>query len=82
MNITVRLFATFRDFLPPHALRSALRLEVEEHQSVLKALHVPDDLPRIVLINGLHAAEDSRLTDGDVVSIFPPLIGGRSAAKR
>jgi sulfur-carrier protein len=85
VNITVRLFATFRDFLPPHALRSALRLEVEEHQrvdAVLKALHVPDDLPRIVLINGLHAAEDSRLTDGDVVSIFPPLIGGRSAAKR
>jgi molybdopterin converting factor small subunit len=57
---------------------------VEEHTSVaavLKALHVPDDLPRIVLINGLHAAEDSRLTDGDVVSIFPPLIGGLSSMK-
>lgn len=82
MNITVRLFATFRDFLPQHAIRSTLHLDVEEHKSVgavLKVLHVPDDLPRIVLINGLHAAEDSPLTAGDVVSVFPPLIGGLSS---
>ena len=81
MKITVRLFATFRDFLPQQAVRSAVRLEVEEDKSVgavLKALHVPVELPRIVLINGLHAAEDSLLTDGDVVSVFPPLIGGLS----
>lgn len=79
MKITVRLFATFRDFLPQQAVRSAVRLEVEEDKrvgAVLKALHVPVELPRIVLINGLHAAEDSLLTDGDVVSVFPPLIGG------
>jgi molybdopterin synthase sulfur carrier subunit len=82
MKVTVRLFATFRDFLPQHAVRSALQLEVEEHRSVkavLKALRVPDDLPRIVLINGLHAAEDSLLTEGDIVSVFPPLIGGLSS---
>ena len=81
MRITVRLFATFRDFLPQQAVRSAVRLEIEEDKrvgAVLKALHVPVELPRIVLINGLHAAEDSLLTDGDVVSVFPPLIGGLS----
>ena len=81
MKITVRLFATFRDFLPQQAVRSAVRLEIEEDKrvgAVLKALHVPVELPRIVLINGLHAAEDSLLTDGDVVSVFPPLIGGLS----
>jgi len=81
VKITVRLFATFRDFLPQQAVRSAVRLEIEEDKrvgAVLKALHVPVELPRIVLINGLHAAEDSLLTDGDVVSVFPPLIGGLS----
>ena len=81
MKITVRLFATFRDFLPQQAGRSAVRLDVEDDKSVgavLKALHVPVEFPRIVLINGLHAAEDSLLTDGDVVSVFPPLIGGLS----
>ena len=82
MKVTVKLFATFRDFLPQHAGRSALRLDVDEHKTVralLQALRVPDDLPRIVLVNGLYASEDSLLTDEAVVSVFPPLIGGRSS---
>ena len=84
MKVTVRLFATFRDFLPQHAVRSSLRIEVDERESVqglLNALCVPDDLPRIVLINGLYASEDSLLADGDVVSVFPPLVGGRSSTE-
>jgi sulfur-carrier protein len=79
VKITVRLYATFRDFLPQYAVRSAVHLDVEVDQSVgavLKAFHVPVDLPKIVLINGRHAAEDSLLAEGDVVSVFPPLIGG------
>jgi len=81
VKITVRLLATFRDFLPGHAVRSAVCLDIEEDQSVgavLKALYMPDELPKIVLVNGRHSAEDSLLADGDVVSVFPPLIGGLS----
>ena len=80
MTVTVRLFATFRDFLPQHASRSGLQMEVYEHetiQALMQALSVPDDLPKIVLVNGQHTAPNSLLTDGDIVSVFPPLIGGR-----
>jgi sulfur carrier protein ThiS len=55
-------------------------MDVRDHhtvQALLQALGVPDDLPKIVLVNGQHATEYRRLTDGDIVSIFPPLIGGR-----
>jgi molybdopterin converting factor small subunit len=82
VTVTVRLFATFRDFLPQHAIRSGLQLDVHEHdtvQALMKALRVPDDLPKIVLVNGQHASENSLLMDGDIVSVFPPLIGGRSS---
>jgi sulfur-carrier protein len=82
VTITVRLFATFRDFLPQHAKRSGLQLEVREHdtvQALIRVLGVPDDLPKIVLVNGQHASENSVLTNGDIVSVFPPLIGGRSS---
>ena len=82
MTVTIRLFATFRDFLPQHAIRSGLQMDVHEHdtvQGLMQALGMPDDLPRIVLVNGQHASEDSLLTDGDIVSVFPPLIGGRSS---
>lgn len=82
MTVTLKLFATFRDFLPRHAIRSGLQMDVHEHDTVqvlMQALGVPDDLPRIVLVNGQHATENSFLTDGDIVSVFPPLIGGRSS---
>jgi molybdopterin converting factor small subunit len=82
VTVTIRLFATFRDFLPQHAIRSGWQMDVHEHdtvQSLMQALGVPDDLPRIVLVNGQHASEDSLLTDGDIVSVFPPLIGGRAS---
>jgi len=82
MTVTVRLFATFRDFLPQHAIQSGLQMDVCEYDTVealMQALSVPDDLPRIVLVNGQHATENSILADGDIVSVFPPLIGGRSA---
>jgi hypothetical protein len=55
---------------------------MQEHdtiQALMQAVGVPDDLPRIVLVTGHHAAADRVLTEGDLVSVFPPLIGGRSA---
>jgi sulfur carrier protein ThiS len=57
-------------------------MAVHEHetiQALMKALGVPDDLPKIILVNGQHTAANSYLTDGDIVSVFPPLIGGRAS---
>ena len=57
-------------------------MEVHEHdtvQTLVQVLGVPDDLPKIVLVNGQHAAENSVLRNGDIVSVFPPLIGGRAS---
>jgi molybdopterin synthase sulfur carrier subunit len=82
VNITVRLFATFRDFLPQPSVHADVHLELEGGESigaVLEAFHLPVELPKIVLLNGRHAIEDSLLADGDVVSVFPPLIGGQSS---
>jgi molybdopterin converting factor small subunit len=80
VNVTVKLFATFRDFLPTPAAQCTLSIDLDSRATVrhvLARLGIPDDLPRIVLINGHYAAQDRRLDRGDVVSIFPPLIGGR-----
>jgi molybdopterin converting factor small subunit len=47
---------------------------------LVRALGIPDEMPRIVLVNG-HDAEDVRtLEAGDVVSAFPPLAGGAPRA--
>jgi molybdopterin synthase sulfur carrier subunit len=79
VKVTVRLFATLRDFWPPQRVRSPLSIDVAEHETVqglIKTLSIPDELPRIILVNGLFTSEDSQLHEGDTVSIFPPLIGG------
>jgi hypothetical protein len=55
VKVTVRLFATFRDFLPEPAARLALGMDVDEPETVqglLKTLRVPDDLAKIILVNG------------------------------
>lgn len=80
MKVTVKLFATFRELHPTKTAGSPLHIEANEHESVhglITILRLPEELPRIILVNGLFVAEDSILHEGDVVSIFPPLIGGK-----
>ena len=43
---------------------------------LIHELKLPDDIPRIIIVNGIHAEPDHVIKDGDVVSLFPPLAGG------
>jgi len=81
MRVGVRLFANLREFAPVATQGAAFVMELADHeplQSLLAALRLPDHLPRIVLVNGRFTSEETLLSEGDTVSIFPPLIGGRS----
>jgi molybdopterin converting factor small subunit len=81
MNVTVRLFATFRNWSPIRPGQWSFSIDVDEHVIVwelIKKLSLPDELPRIILVNGIFASESSRLHEGDIISVFPPLIGGKS----
>jgi len=42
----------------------------------LLSVPLPDDVPRVVLLNGVQHGDDPPLDDGDVVTIFPPIAGG------
>ena len=80
MKITVKLFATFRDYLPQDAVNGAFGVELEAKRTVrelIQTLSLPEDIPKIVLVNGRQTEEESELQAGDTVSIFPPLAGGR-----
>ncbi|HYB22074.1 MAG TPA: MoaD/ThiS family protein [Thermodesulfobacteriota bacterium] len=79
MKLEVKLFANFREFLPPGAEKYTCWLELEEGTSigqVLQKLKIPDDIPMIALVNGLHRTFEDLLEPGDVLSIFPPVAGG------
>jgi molybdopterin converting factor small subunit len=79
MEIEVKLFATLRDYLPKGSSRFSCKMEVDGStrvQDILSRLKIPDEFPKIILINGVHAKKDQLLKEGDVLSIFPPVAGG------
>jgi len=73
MNVTIKLFATFRT--------GRFGEETREYSAdttvgdILKELNLPVDEIGATLINHKHVEEDQTLLDGDTLSIFP-LVGG------
>ena len=79
MRVEVRVFATLAPYLPKDNQDGSAVLELVEGSTVGDAagtLGIPQDFPRIVLVNGENADEHRRLRTGDVVTLFPPLAGG------
>ena len=74
MKIKVRLFATLRD-----GRGKELEHEMDEDATVLKILHAleiePEDIA-ILLIDGRDGSFDTQLSDGNIISLFPPVGGG------
>jgi molybdopterin converting factor small subunit len=73
MNVTVKLFATFR----------VGRFKVDQREyppsticrEIIADVGLTEQELGIVLINGRHAGLDARLEEGDSLSLFP-LVGG------
>ena len=79
MELEVKLFANFQEYLPLGSEKYSCRLELEEGTTigqVVGKLKIPDSVPMITLVNGIHRTFEDRLDPGDVLSIFPPVAGG------
>ncbi len=79
MEIEVKLFATLRDYLPQESDRFSCKMKVDEGtrvQDVLTRLKIPGEMPKIILVNGIHGKKEQVLKEGDVLSVFPPVAGG------
>lgn len=74
MKIEVRLFATFRN--------GRFKNKTMEFSSditpreILEKLEIEIKDVAILLVNGIHNKVDITLSDGDSVSLFPPVGGG------
>jgi molybdopterin converting factor small subunit len=45
-------------------------------QDLIEQLEIPVEETRVIFINNIIEGPDSKLKDGDVVGIFPPVGGG------
>jgi sulfur carrier protein ThiS len=84
MHITLKLYATLTDYLPPDARRdNQIRLDVADGAtiaSIIAPLNLPPKLIHLVLVNGLFIAPSERakfaFKEADVLAIWPPIAGG------
>lgn len=79
MKVEVKLFANFRDYLPPKSNGYSVALEVDTGTTisrVLEILKIPESIPMLALVNGIHRKFEDALQEGDVLSLFPPVAGG------
>jgi sulfur-carrier protein len=84
MKITLKLFASLTDYLPPEARRSNIaELDVDAGSSILQIIEpfgLPMKLVHLVLVNGHYINPEDRATrtlvEGDVLAIWPPIAGG------
>ena len=80
MKVVVHLTATLRAYLPPGTRGDSVVLDVPDGTTVEQVVHslrVPPDLERLTVVNGRDVTPDRVLAEGDVLSLFPPLAGGR-----
>ena len=76
MVVNVKLMSMFAKYLKNNPDG---KVEVEENATVrglAETLGLPVRLVRIITVNGKQEDLDKVLSDGDLVYIFPPAIGG------
>jgi molybdopterin synthase sulfur carrier subunit len=83
MNITLKLYASLGDYLPPEAFENSIEMNVPEGASVSDVLashRVPLETCHLILINGFYhspaSAPATKLAEGDALAVWPPIAGG------
>jgi sulfur carrier protein ThiS len=79
VEIEVHLFANLADYGPPGVRGAGTRVDLPDGATLhdlLRRLRIPDEVPRLLLVNGRDAEPTARISPGDVVHVLPPLAGG------
>ena len=83
MNVNIELYASLMKYLPPGKSRFRREIKVDEGlilNRLIERFHISPEEAHLVLVNGLFVCGEERdsrcLSEGDVVSIWPPVAGG------
>ena len=79
MKVTLSLYASLTQYLPEKTGGNSCVVEVEEGtriKELISRMGIPQEGPKFIFLNGVHAEGDEMLKDGDRLGIFPPVAGG------
>lgn len=77
IHVEVILYSTLRKYAPLGEGPSFLKLPGGSTvASAIRALGIPEETPKVLLLNGRHASLLDLLCEGDRLVLFPPVEGG------
>ena len=79
MRVTVKLFATLVRFKSGIRSGTPFEMDLPEGtvvQDLIEQLKIPAEETRVIFINNIIEDMGTKLEEGDVVGIFPPVGGG------
>jgi len=79
MEIDVHLHVSLTKFLPEGAREKSVSVKLPNPANVIDIVHqlnIPERYVKLVFVNGVRSNKKAALSDGDRVSLFPPVGGG------
>lgn len=77
MNVQIETYANLRQYSPAGQGSFELTLDTGATvNDIFEALKIPAAVKVVILVNGRHAAEGTRLEPADKVTLYPPIEGG------
>ena len=76
MVVTVKLMSLFAKYLKNHPDGKISLDDTATVRTLAESLSLPIKRVKIITVNGKQETLDKSLSDGDLVYIFPPAIGG------
>ena len=79
MKVQLCFYASLESRLPEDRDGNTCTVETDDGTTVrqlLEKMGLPENLPKLMFINGLHAKYDDELKSGDRLAVFPPIAGG------
>jgi sulfur-carrier protein len=75
INIELNLFATLSKYLPGNNQFYQVHKKTSV-EALIRELNIPDDMVKLIFINGKRAEKTYLLKQDDRLGIFPPVGGG------
>ena len=79
MRVEVKVFCGLERCIPGAEFGKPMLVEISEGfngRMLLEKLSIPEKMAFSFLVNSVHKSLDETLSDGDRISIFPPVGGG------
>ena len=79
IEVTVRLYGSLKEYLQGDEADIPMIIKLRNEttlEKLLESLTIPVEEVVVTLVNSSAVGKSHSLKDGDVVDVFPPLIGG------